>query len=136
MSPVSSATVNVTCTRCDGNSLCADCRATAKTLSQAGFQPVHSTRYAALSAAVRGTYAFEACVVPLGADEPAVLDALRLLLAGKRVAIVGNRLAADAHLPAEFSVFPSRRLAPGSIAIGWLSAGVGQRRPPTSSSDQ
>jgi len=133
---VSSTTVNVTCTRCDGNNLCADCRAVAKTLSEAGFQPVHSTRYAALSAAARGTYAFEACVIPLGADEPAVLDALRLLLAAKRVAIVGDDLAADAHLPTGFSVFPGRRFPPGSIAVDWLSAGVGERRPPTSSSDQ
>ena len=57
-------------------------------LERAGYHVEHSTRYQALRAAASGTYGFDACIVPVGAEERAVVDAAVSLLGDRRLALV------------------------------------------------
>ena len=115
-------TVNITCHVCDGRRLCEACRNAARTLSTAGFRVEHSTRYAALRAAASGTYGFDACIVPVGPDERAVVDAAISLLPGKRLAFVVDS-PSEASSPASgaAAVVERARYAAGDFGLSWLT---------------
>ncbi|MBC5826056.1 MAG: diguanylate cyclase [Candidatus Eremiobacteraeota bacterium] len=113
--------VNVTCFQCDGRRLCAKCRAAGKLIESAGYQVVHSTRYDALKAAIAGTYAFESCIIPVAADEHAIVDASFALLADKRVAIVTDELPAKDAVPPHFKLLASKEYEHGAGVLDWLA---------------
>jgi GGDEF domain-containing protein len=115
-------TVNITCHVCDGRRLCEACRNAARTLSMAGFRVEHSTRYAALRAAASGTYGFDACIVPVGAHERAVVDAALSLLSGKRLAFVVDETSdAPEFDTGVAAVVSSTRYAAGEFNLKWLT---------------
>jgi hypothetical protein len=133
MSPPASPArnVNVACSACDGTRPCAQCAAAGKALAAAGHRVFHSSRYAALRAAADGTYGFEACVVPVGAAERAVADAVVALLGDAHVAIaVEDPSALPGALPAHFSSFPLGDFRRGALPPEWL-AGLSSARRPT-----
>ncbi|HXM19380.1 MAG TPA: hypothetical protein VN934_11305 [Candidatus Tumulicola sp.] len=113
-------TVNVTCVACDGTRPCAECRAAGKTLEAAGYRVQHSSRAAALRAALAGTYGFEACVVPLAANERSVADAAVALLGGSSVALaVDDPAVLPEELPPRFSVFERSAFRAGRLPADW-----------------
>lgn len=115
-------TVNITCHVCDGRRLCEACRNAARTLSTAGFRVEHSTRYAALRAAASGTYGFDACIVPVGAHERAVVDAAISLLPGKRLAfVVDTPSDASACATGAAAVVDSTHYSAGEFSLAWLT---------------
>jgi len=115
-------TVNVTCTACDGAPPCEVCAAAAHSISAAGFTVHHSSRYAALRAAAAGTYGFDACVVPIGSGERAVADAVGIVLAAKRVALVLDEGATrPSGLPDHFAVVDRRAYEKGALPTAWLT---------------
>jgi GGDEF domain-containing protein len=115
-------TVNITCHVCDGRRLCEACRNAARTLSTAGFRVEHSTRYAALRAAASGTYGFDACIVPVGAHERAVVDAAISLLPGKRLAfVVETPSDVSARATGAAAVVDSTHYAAGEFSLAWLT---------------
>jgi len=115
-------TVNVTCTACDGAPPCGVCAAAAHSISAAGFTVHHSSRYAALRAAAAGTYGFDACVVPIGASERAVTDAVGIVLAAKRVALVLDEDATrPIGIPDHFAVLDRRAYEKGALPTAWLT---------------
>ncbi len=115
-------TVNVTCTACDGAPPCGACVAAAHSISAAGFTVHHSSRYAALRAAAAGTYGFDACVVPIGASERAVTDAVGIVLAAKRVALVLDEGATrPTGIPDHFAIVDRRAYEKGALPTAWLT---------------
>lgn len=113
-------TVNVTCVACDGTRPCAECRAAGKTLTAAGYRVQHSSRAAALRAALAGTYGFEACVVPLAANERSVADAAVALLGDSSVALaVDDPAVLPDELPPRFTVFERSAFRAGRLPAGW-----------------
>jgi GGDEF domain-containing protein len=115
-------TVNITCHVCDGRRLCEACRNAARTLSTAGFRVEHSTRYAALRAAASGTYGFDACIVPVGAHERAVVDAAIALLPGKRLAfVVDSASDASEHAAGHAAVVDRAHYTAGEFSLAWLT---------------
>jgi hypothetical protein len=115
-------TVNVTCTACDGAPPCGVCAAAALSISAAGFTVHHSSRYAALRAAAAGTYGFDACVVPIGASERAVTDAVGIVLAAKRVALVLDEgTTRPIGIPDHFAVVDRRAYEKGVLPTAWLT---------------
>jgi GGDEF domain-containing protein len=140
-------TVNVTCTACDGTPPCAACTAAAHSISVAGFTVHHSSRYAALRAATVGSYRFDACIVPVGAGERAVADAVAILLAAKRVTLVlDDGATRPPGIPAHFATVERHAYESGALPIGWLTDRAPQRPddsatraiaapPPTSNDD-
>jgi GGDEF domain-containing protein len=113
-------TVNVMCCDCDGRRLCDACKAASRALAAAGVRVEHSTRYAAMRAAVSGTYGFEACIVPIADGEKAVLDAALALFADKRLAVVLDDAENAADLPPDVARLPRRRYAAGDFDVSWL----------------
>ncbi len=123
--------VNVACSACDGTQPCAQCAAAGKALAAAGHRVFRSSRYAALRAAADGTYGFEACVVPVGAAERALADAVVALLGDAHVAIaVEDPDVIHGALPAHFSMFPLADFRRGALPPEWL-AGLSTARRPT-----
>ena len=115
-------TVNITCHVCDGRRLCEACRNAARALTAAGFQVEHSTRYAALRAAASGTYGFEACIVPVGQNERAVVDAAVALLGARRLAlVVDTGSARPAVAPDDVAVVERTAYAGGDFDLAWLT---------------
>lgn len=117
-------TVNIACPRCDGRTLCPACRNAARALSQGGYLVEHSTRYAALRAAARGAYGFDAAVVPVERGERAVIDASLSLFAGRRLAFVTDDASLEGHavLPPGVAVLPRAEYENGALDLAWLSA--------------
>jgi hypothetical protein len=113
-------TVNVTCVACDGTRPCAECRAAGRALTAAGHHVQHSSRTAALRAALAGTYGFEACIVPLAAGERAVADAAVALFDGQSVALAVDDPAVLPHdLPARFRVIERSAFRAGHLPPDW-----------------
>src|SRR5450755_992865 len=115
-------TVNVTCTACEGTPPCGACVAAAQSIAAAGYTVHHSSRYAALRAAATGTYGFDACIVPIAAGERAVADAVGIVLAAKRVALViDDNSPQPTGLPAHFAVVERHAYVLGALPLAWLT---------------
>jgi len=120
-------TVNVMCCDCDGRRLCDACKAASRALAAAGVRVEHSTRYAAMRAAVSGTYGFDACIVPIADGEKAVLDAALALFADKRLAFVLDDAENAPDLPASVARLPRPRYAAGDFDVSWLQGRIEAR---------
>lgn len=114
-------TVNITCTTCDGRELCSPCRTAARVFAAAGHRVEHSSRYAALRAAAAGAYGFDACVVPVAAQERSIVDAATALLGDRRLAFVADDPAKIAAEAAGATVLRRAAFDSGAFDVTWLS---------------
>jgi hypothetical protein len=122
-------TVNVTCAVCDGSNPCDECRAAGRALERAGFRVEHSSRAAALRAALAGTYGFDACIIPLDSNERSLADAAVALLENTAVALaVDDAAALPEDLPSRFRVFERSAFRAGSLPDGWPGDGARAHR--------
>lgn len=121
--PGAPLTVNITCSTCDGRDLCASCRSAARRFVAAGHRVEHSARYAALRAAAAGAYGFDACIVPVGPGERAIVDAAASLFADRRLAFVADDPASFATAaPPAVTVLTRTAFDAGAFDLGWLSS--------------
>jgi len=117
------ASVNLTCTTCTSRNLCVRCRSIGRTLRAAGHVITQSSRYDALRAAAVGTYAFDACIVPVAGHEHSVVDAAGVLLSRVRVALVSEPGAlSPTSLPSNFKVIEEDDWWRNGFPVDWISA--------------
>lgn len=115
------ASVNLTCTTCTSLNPCARCRSIGRALRAAGHVVTQSSRYDALRAAAVGTYGFDACVVPVAADEHSIVDAAGALFNRVRVALVAEPGFRSASLPNNFKVIEEHDWSRSGFPVDWIA---------------
>jgi hypothetical protein len=121
------ASVNLTCTACIPARPCAACRAIARALQSAGHAVTRTPRYDALRAAMLGAYGFDACILPVSAQEQSVVDAAALLLATARVALVAEHRALDTvNPPPSFTVITTADWEATPFPTDWITSATSE----------
>ena len=118
------ASVNITCAACNPRTPCEQCRAIERALRDAGHAITQTTRYDALRAAAVGAYGFDACVIPVAAEERAVVDAAQALLTRSRVAlVVPSGAHAAVQAPSGFVVIEAQDFRNHAFPTAWIASG-------------
>lgn len=117
------ASVNLTCVDCAPARPCASCRAIGRALRTAGHTVTQTSRYDALRAAVVGRYGFDACILPVGKQERAVLDAATALLDKTRVAVIAEPGSLqEGELPPGFQLIASADWQTQGFPTDWIDS--------------